>query len=206
MRRTGQDEPFRVRQPGQQQPVCLSKAGPEGVALATEYGQGRLADAPRFRLAKAPAQLPGQLALEPGPRVVHRLSEGPRPHPVEDSAVPRPRPPRLQELIHDGRRARFPVALFAPRQRLPIALGTRSHHQRRLQQSQRVDHARGVQRQLEGDVAAVRVPHDMRPFHAQVAQQSPAVGGLLSDADWPGGAAAVHIAAAMVEDEPVPAR
>ena len=46
-----------------------------------------------------------------------------------------------------------------------------------------MDHARGVQRQLEGDDAAVGVPHDMRPFHAQVAQQSPAVSGLPGDAD-----------------------
>ncbi|MBI3972748.1 MAG: hypothetical protein HY332_15845 [Chloroflexi bacterium] len=46
----------------------------------------------------------------------------------------------------------------------------------------------------------------MRPCHAQVAQQSPAVGGLPGDADGPGGAAATRIAAAVVEDEPVPAR
>jgi hypothetical protein len=65
----------------------------------------------RFRLAEAPAQLPGQLSLEPGPRVGHRLSEGSRQHTVEGGTVPWP--PRLQKLIHDYRRACFPVALCA---------------------------------------------------------------------------------------------
>ncbi len=53
---------------------------------------------------------------------------------------------------------------------------------------------------------SVRVPYDMRPFHAQVVQQSSAVGGLPGDADKPGGAAAARIAAAVVEDEPVSVR
>src|SRR5829696_7689778 len=76
--RSGQDETFGVRQPSQQQPVRLTEAGPEGVAIAAEHGQARLSDAPRFRLAEAPSQLPGRLALEPGFRVGHRLSEGSR--------------------------------------------------------------------------------------------------------------------------------
>jgi len=57
--RAGQDEPFGVRQPPQQQPVRLAEAGPQGVTFAAEHGQGRLPDAPRLRLAEAPAQLPG---------------------------------------------------------------------------------------------------------------------------------------------------
>ena len=69
-----------------------------------------------------------------------------------------------------------------------------------------MDHARGVQRQLDGDDGAVGVPHDMRPVHAQVAQQSLAVSSLPGDADRFGGAAAARIAAAVVEDEPVVAR
>jgi hypothetical protein len=46
----------------------------------------------------------------------------------------------------------------------------------------------------------------MCPFHVQVAQQSPAVSGLPGDAYRLGGAAAAHIATAVVEDEPVVAR
>src|SRR5215211_5761022 len=46
----------------------------------------------------------------------------------------------------------------------------------------------------------------MRPVHAQVAQQSPTVGGLLGDTHRPGGAAAARIATAVVEDQPVVAR
>src|SRR5215203_1361471 len=45
----------------------------------------------------------------------------------------------------------------------------------------------------------------MSPFQAQVAQQSPAICSLPGDAHRAGGAAASHIAAAMVEDEPVAA-
>jgi hypothetical protein len=69
-----------------------------------------------------------------------------------------------------------------------------------------VNHSRGVQRQLESDDSAVGVPHHMRPFHTQVAQQSPAVGGLPGDAYRLGGAAAARITAAVVENEPVAAR
>ena len=126
--------------------------------------------------------------LEPGLRVGHRLGEGLRQHVVEGSAIPRP--PRLQELIHGDRRAHLSVALDASRQRLPVLPGTRSDHQSRLQQGQRVDGLRGVQRDLEGNAAAVGMPHDMRPLDAQVTQQRQAVGSLPDDTGGTRGAAA----------------
>src|ERR671916_186765 len=46
----------------------------------------------------------------------------------------------------------------------------------------------------------------MRPFHAQVAQKSPAVCGLPGNADEVGGVATTRIATAVVENEPVSTR
>jgi hypothetical protein len=63
-----------------------------------------------------------------------------------------------------------------------------------------------VECQLEGDGAAVGVPDDVRPLHAQVAQQRPRVGGLAGDADRLGWRVTAHIAATAVADEPVAVR
>lgn len=59
-------------------------------------------------------------------------------------------------------------------------------------------------RELEGKAAAEGVPDDMRPLHAQMAQQRPAVSRLPRHTDGAGGAAATRVATAVVGDEPVP--
>ena len=46
VRGTGENEPFGMRQPRQEQPVRLPEAGPEGVALGAKHGEDRLGDPP----------------------------------------------------------------------------------------------------------------------------------------------------------------
>ena len=66
-----------------------------------------------------------------------------------------------------------------------------------------LDDRGGVQRQLEGDAAAVGVADDVRPFHAQVGQEGAGVGRLPGDARLGAGGRAAGEAAPVVADDAV---
>ena len=106
-----ENQPLSTRQMREHPPMNLAKAIPERFALPAEDAEHGLGDLPSLRRVEVPGQLRGEFGLEPGPRVGHRLSRGARHQAVE--VVPVSRAARLQELVHDHRGARFPVALLA---------------------------------------------------------------------------------------------
>jgi hypothetical protein len=75
--------------------------------------------------------------------------------------------------------------------------------ERRLQQGEGLDCVGGIQRQLEGDAAAVGVADDVCPRDAQVGEESPGVGCLLGDIRLAAGGRAAGEAAPVVADDAV---
>ena len=128
------------------------------------------------------------IRLEPRRRVGHRLLERTREHLFEVLLIFRP--PHLHELMDGNSSARLAETLQAGHQSLSVQLCALADHESRLEQAQRVNELRCVQRKLEGDRATKGVPDNVRARNAEIRQQPPTVAGLLRESRRPLGAAA----------------
>jgi hypothetical protein len=80
---------------------------------------------------------------------------------------------------------------------------TTANRERRVHHGQRVNQVGSIARKLERDGGARRVPHHVRSLDAEMPQQSPAVLGMIGDAERPGHVCAVAVVGAMVGDQPI---
>ena len=74
---------------------------------------------------------------------------------------------------------------------------------RGLEQCQTADHRRLVDRQLQGDAAAIRQPDDVRPFQSHGCEQGRAIGGVSRDRGWAHEGTAGRVPAPMIENHPM---
>ena len=99
--------------------------------------------------------------------------------------------------------ARLAETLQAGHQPLSVQLCALADHESRLEQAQRVNEMRCVQRKLKGDRATKGMPDNVRTPYTEIRQQPPTVAGLLRETRWPTGAAAATVAATVISDEPI---
>ena len=173
----------------------------ERQALLPENDERRLRDPPHLRLAEIRRQPAREVDLEGGRRVRQGLVERAWNHAVE--ALPVRRPAEPEELV-DGDTC---TDVAVPRNRLlepaTIEIGAVADEQARLEQRERPDELRRVERELQRDEPTERVADDVRAWHAGVRQDCAAIGRVLPERHRRGRRTAPAVAPAVIRDQPM---
>ena len=176
--RAREHERLGLRQPLTQPLLHLVPPGPNRGALGSEHAEHGLGDPPGVIPREEPLLHGRKLDAEESVGVGDQLLERARNQPIEPASVVWPDRPAKEAV---GRA--LLVAGTVLLQHRPERFGEQGSawdvDQRRLEQDERVDDLRRVERQLQGDGPAGGMADDVGALDAEMPQQGAAVGGLL---------------------------